>query len=325
MDCIVTEETFDWFADFWKDHRSDLRWNTPFVLPPWLRVWLQNFAPQASPLFFTARQGENVIGIAPMLVTNRTASFIGSTDVCDYVDFIIAPGRESIFCTALLKKLKEAGVTLLDMASVRPDSQVITFMTETARQHGCSVSCEKDDISLERDLPSSWEDYLQLLTSKHRHEIRRKLRRLEEAGSVNYHFIDSSEFVPGFMDIFLDLFSQSRDDKADFMTAGMEVFFRAMAMEMCGAGLFRGGILELDSVPVAAIITFDFNDIVYLYNSSLTEEHRALSVGVLSKVLCIRDSIERGKKRFDFLKGDEHYKYQLGGQEVQLYRCLIKL
>ena len=50
-----------------------------------------------------------------------------------------------------------------------------------------------------------------------------------------------------------------------------------------------------------------------------------MSVGVLSKALCIRDSIERGKKRFDFLKGDEHYKYHLGGQEVQLYRCLIKL
>ncbi|HEY90480.1 MAG TPA: GNAT family N-acetyltransferase, partial [Dehalococcoidia bacterium] len=168
-------------------------------------------------------------------------------------------------------------------------------------------------------------EYLQLLNSKQRHEVRRKLRRLEEAGSVEYRFIDNSEFVPGFMDVFLDLFGESRDDKAAFMTAGMEVFFRAMAMEMSGAGLLRGGVLELDSVPVAAIITFDFNDIVYLYNSSLTEEHRALSVGVLSKALCIRDSIERGKKMFDFLKGDEHYKYQLGGQEVQLYRCRISL
>ncbi len=48
-----------------------------------------------------------------------------------------------------------------------------------------------------------------------------------------------------------------------------------------------------------------------------------MSVGVLSKVLCIKDSIERGKKKFDFLKGDERYKYHLGGQEVRLYRCRI--
>jgi CelD/BcsL family acetyltransferase involved in cellulose biosynthesis len=50
-----------------------------------------------------------------------------------------------------------------------------------------------------------------------------------------------------------------------------------------------------------------------------------LSVGLLSKVLCIKDSIERGKKRFDFLKGREAYKYRLGGREVPIYNCQIVL
>jgi CelD/BcsL family acetyltransferase involved in cellulose biosynthesis len=36
-------------------------------------------------------------------------------------------------------------------------------------------------------------------------------------------------------------------------------------------------------------------------------------VGLLSKVYALRDSIERGKRTFDFLRGDEEYKRHLGG------------
>ena len=68
---------------------------------------------------------------------------------------------------------------------------------------------------------------------------------------------------------------------------------------------------------------FDHDGVAYLYNSALDPAYRSLSVGVISKVLHIKDSIERGMRRFDFLKGDERYKYHLGGQEVQLRRCRI--
>jgi hypothetical protein len=48
-------------------------------------------------------------------------------------------------------------------------------------------------------------------------------------------------------------------------------------------------------------------------------------VGLLSKVLCLKDSIQRGRRRWSFLKGAELYKYQLGGEEVPLYNCLITI
>jgi len=46
---------------------------------------------------------------------------------------------------------------------------------------------------------------------------------------------------------------------------------------------------------------------------------------LISKVMCIKESIQRGKKRFDFLKGAEAYKYRLGGKEIPLYRSRIVL
>ncbi len=218
MDCTITDETFDWFTRFWESHRNDLRWDTLFVLPPWLSEWQQSFAPEINPSFLVVREDEDVIGIAPLLIPKGKASIIGSPDVCDYADFISAPGKENVFCIALLNALKQKGVSLLDLGSVRPDSVVMSTMIETARQLGHEVSCQEEDISLERDLPPTWEEYLQFLNSKQRHEVRRKLRRLEETGSVNYRFVTDSRDVPEFVDTFMALFTGSRDEKAAFMT-----------------------------------------------------------------------------------------------------------
>ena len=94
---------------------------------------------------------------------------------------------------------------------------------------------------------------------------------------------------------------------------------------MAAAGLLKLGILEMDGHIMAAVICFDYDDRIYLYNSGYDPGFNYLSVGLLSKVLCIKESIESGKKIFDFLKGDEPYKYNLGGQEVPLYRYQISL
>ncbi len=325
MGCSVTEESFDWFASYWQEHGDELRWKTVFVLPPWVKVWRQVFAPETEPRFLTVRQEAKVIGIAPLLIKEGTASIIGSPDVCDYVDFVVAPGKEGDFFGALLEDLKQKGVSRLGLGTVRPDSTALSSLIAIARKFGYRVSCHQDDVSLEVDLPATWDEYLQMLNSKQRHELRRKLRRLEEAGSIDYRIIEESESVPDFMDVFLEMFVESREDKATFMTEEMAAFFNVMVREMAEAGLLRAGILEVDSTPVAGVIAFDYNDTIYLYNSGYDPAYSSLSVGVLSKALYIKDSIQRGKKRFDFMKGDERYKYHLGGKEISLYDCQIEI
>jgi CelD/BcsL family acetyltransferase involved in cellulose biosynthesis len=64
---------------------------------------------------------------------------------------------------------------------------------------------------------------------------------------------------------------------------------------------------------------------VSIYNSGYDPNYVSLSAGLLSKVLAIKGSIEKGKKKFDFLKGEEMYKHHLGGKEVPLFRCQIAI
>ena len=46
-------------------------------------------------------------------------------------------------------------------------------------------------------------------------------------------------------------------------------------------------------------------------------------MGLLLHSLCLRDALERGYRYFDFLRGNEPYKYRLGGADHQLYRITL--
>ncbi len=325
MSYSVNEESLDNLSAYWTDSRQNLSWPSVFILPAWLKVWWQVFG-EGNELFVRAvRRGENIIGIAPLRVKEETARFLGSTDVCDYQDFIIATGMESDFFSTLLDDLRQNGIRHLDLKHFRPDSTVLTGLVPLAERLGCEVTLTQEDISLELDLPSTWDAYLAILSAKHRHEVRRKLRRLAEAGEIDYRFVNDGPAVPDAMSTFFKMFVESRQDKADFLTERMESFFRRLAAAMSEIGLLRVGVLGLDGKAVAEIMCFDYNSCIYLYNSGYDPDYISLSAGLLSKVIAIQDSIAKGRKRFDFLKGAEMYKYHLGGREVPLYRCQINL
>lgn len=270
------------------------------------------------------RQGEKIIGIAPLMLRDGTASFLGGVDVCDYLDFVVTPGTEVDFFSVLLDDLRQNGITYLDLGHLRPEATVLTHLVAIAQNRGYEVLSQPADVSVELDLPATWEEYLAILTTKQRHEVNRKLRRLAEAGKVDYHFVEDSAAVPEVMDTFLKMFTESREDKATFLTTRMESFLRALANALAKARMLKLGILKLDELPVAIIMCFDYNDCIYLYNSGY-DPHNSLSAGLLSKVLGIKTSIQEGKKKFDLLKGDESYKYHLGGRGIPLYRCQITM
>jgi len=322
----TTEESFASLDSYCSEARYNLRWSSVFVLPGWLKVWWQSFGNGAELYLRTVRQGEEIIGIAPLFIRDKTAALIGSADVCDYLDFVLAHDREEEFFSVLLDDLIEQGVSNLDLGPLRPDSTVLNYLVAIARNRNYPVLCQEEGVSVELDLPATWDEYLALLAAKQRHELKRKLRRLEEAGSVAYRCLEVNPLqVDGFMDTFLRLFALSWEEKAEFMTPRRESFFRSLAKAMAEAKLLRFGVLELNAVTVAVIMGFDYNDTMYLYNSAYDPDYRGLSVGLLSKALCIKASIERGRRRWDFLKGGEPYKYQLGGSEIPLYRCEIRI
>jgi len=326
MSYTVTQESFDSLTSYWTDSSHHLKWGSVFVLPSWLKVWWREFKPGTELYLGVIREQSDIIGIAPLQVKGEKASFVGSPDVCDYLDFVVVPGRESDFFNVLLDDLRQQGINHLDLRPLRPDSTVVTHLAGVAKNRGFGVLCHEEEVTVEMDLPATWEEYLAGLDKKQRHEVKRKLRRLWEAGNVDYRcLLVSPQEVADLTDTFLKLFSLSRGRKADYMTAQREAFFRSLAEAMAEIKLLRFGILQVDALPAAMIMGFDYNESMYLYNSAYDPQYNSLSVGLLSKVLCLKESIGRGMKKWDFLKGAERYKYQLGGSEIPLYNYQITI
>ena len=153
---------------------------------------------------------------------------------------------------------------------------------------------------------------------------RRKMRRLDDDGPFEFRLSDPAKALGSDIEAFLRLFQMNREEKADFMDGAMSAYFSDLMNSLAGHDILRLYILELAAGPAAAVLCFDFGGVRYLYNNAYDARYNDLSVGILSKVFSIRAGIETGCRHYDFLKGAETYKKHIGGQEVQLHRCLIE-
>jgi CelD/BcsL family acetyltransferase involved in cellulose biosynthesis len=117
---------------------------------------------------------------------------------------------------------------------------------------------------------------------------------------------------------FFRLMRISRADKAEFLTPRVEEFFVDLGNTFGALGMARLSTLSLDGSAVAMTFSFEDETTTYLYNSGYDPAFAHLAVGLVSKACAIRDSIERGKARFDFLRGEEEYKRRLGGVDREV-------
>jgi CelD/BcsL family acetyltransferase involved in cellulose biosynthesis len=320
----VTAETFDSLAAIQSDPRSSLRWANPFVLPLWMEAWWRSFGRGRPDILAVRRRGEPV-GVAPLMIQGDTARLIGDVNVCDHLDVITAPGESEFFLHALCNHLRGRGVGRLVFELLRPDSIVLQEIAPAARRRGLGVVVEPKDASLEFALPESWEGYLEMLTGKQRHELRRKLRRLDHAGHHVFQPVSDPERLVMAMEVFFKLFRSNRRDKSEFMQAPMVAYFKTLSQALAKEDRLRLFFLTIRDVPAAAAMCFHHHGTMYLYNSAYDDQYQALSAGILCKALSIRESIRSGMQAYDLLRGAENYKRHLGGQPVTLYRCTIEL
>jgi CelD/BcsL family acetyltransferase involved in cellulose biosynthesis len=277
------------------------------------------------PLILTVAKGSEVVGILPLCRDGQSAFFLGSPNVCDYQDVILAPGSETGALEHALADLSKRGIRQLHLQTLRPDALLLKAFESIEGSGSIDISRQATDVTYEMGLPGNWEDYLLLLTGKQRHEVRRKIRRLKTYGAYRFYMADPGQDLDTAVDQFLRLFHLNRKDKSHFMDGTMGGYFRELITRLAQNGLLRLYFLDVADRPVASVLCFDYLGTRYLYNSGYDAAYQDLSVGILSKVFSIRAGIESGCRSYDFLKGSEIYKKQIGGQEIPLFQYTVTL
>jgi len=322
---------FEALSGEWNDLLRRSPADTIFLTLEYQRVWWRHLG-EGELLILAARDDGELIGIAPLFATEnsqgqRVLATVGCVEVSDYLDFIVARGREDEVYPALVDYLAggRGGWDTLDLCNIHQDSPTLTLLPALAEARGWTVEMARDDVCPIVHLPATWEEYLQMLDKKQRHEIRRKLRRVEAQPEAHWYIAGPECDLATEVEDFMDLMAAGTPDKAEFLTPRMRTFFRQLARVTYDANWLQLAFLEIGDRKAAAYLNFVYDNRVLVYNSGLDwRTFPKLGAGIVLTAYCIRHAIERGRELFDFMQGDERYKYQFGGQDVEVRRLIVR-
>ena len=257
----------------------------------------------------------------------RTVRMVGGIDIADYLDIITPPERMEQVWSVVLDYLtnRREEWDVIDFHSLPHFSPSRDLLQKLAQERGLEAQVYPEDVSPVLELPGDWETYLMGLRKKDRHELRRKVRKLEGRDDVKWRLVPArdGEAMARGMQTFLDLHRMSGADKADFMDDHMASFFLKMASELAETGWLDLAILEVANEPASAYLSFSYGNRLYLYNSGYSQQFAAYSAGVALLAYRIHKAILQGFRYFDFLRGDEPYKYDFGAKDTYVYRATV--
>lgn len=297
----------------WHELHQSARLPAPFLSYTWQREWLRAFGDGRRVELRTVSDADGrLVAVLPLYEeAPGLLRLIGGTDVSDYLDLVAVAGREEEAWTALLAA--HADDVVLDLHCVPEQSPTVTLLPQLAGVAGLAATTDVEERCPVLMLPATWDAYLAGLNGKHRHEMQRKIRRLtREMPDARVTSAHTAAEIATRMPEFLDLHRRSRTGKAKFMDARMEDFFRGAVRALADDGRARLWFLDTATGPIASFVTLEWAGTVGLYNSGFHPDHAALSPGLVLLARVIEDAIERRVPRFDFLRGEERYKYEFG-------------
>ncbi len=251
--------------------------------------------------------------------------FLGGEQVADYLDALVAPGRDEAFWREFLERgLPALGGGPLRFPGLVEGTPALSLLPSICRETGLSCSVEEMDKAPFVSLPGSFEEYLERLGAKERHELRRKMRRAAEfLPGLAFRVTRTPDELANDLPSFLGLLRKSHPAKESFMDASMAAFFREVAEGFLASGRLRLAFLSAQGVDVASVFQFRTADAYLLYNSGYDPELRAANPGLVLIARSIGQAIEEGCTEYDFLRGTERYKYDLGGVDRVVYRLTV--
>lgn len=310
---LVTSEAFETLEPEWAALHAAIPEATVFFHPAWYATWLRHFGANVQPVFLSLRDGEELVGVAALEIDTAGARQLGDHNVTDYSGPLVRPGFEQAAASAIVEWLLEDLTSSVTFWGIAADSPMRAALGAAADQFGWACEETHEAVCPRVELPADFETYLGGLSKHGRHELRRKMRNLDAAGEIGFETYTSEAEVVSRLDRFLELMRISREDKETFLTPEMEGYFRDVAGTFSRLGMLRLAELTVDDHDAAMILCFENASTLSLYNSGYDPEFAPLAVGLVSKAMALQDAIGRGKRVFDFLRGEEDYKKRLGG------------
>jgi CelD/BcsL family acetyltransferase involved in cellulose biosynthesis len=337
INVVRTSDELDSLAEEWNHLLESSASHVPFLRHEYLSTWWRTLGGgewSSGDLYIvTARQDDGTLcGIAPLFFTrnlegNPALMLIGSIEISDYLDLIVKPENLTDFIGLLLDNLSGPDAPawqVLDLYNLLEGSPTLPALKSAAEARGWSYTQEQLQTCPYITLPGDWEEYLAGIDKKQRHEIRRKMRRADGAEeSVRWYIVGDEDSLDAEVDAFLRLMGQDAE-KQSFLTDVMRTQMRAAVRAAFRANWLQLAFLEIDGEKAAGYLNFDYGNHIWVYNSGLDYDFGYYSPGWVLLANLLQWAIEHGRTSFDFMRGDEDYKYRFGAVDRYVYRAVVR-
>lgn len=323
---------FEQLKPVWNDLLKRSSSNLLFLSWEWQSIWWNAYNSGDLWVLSVSDDTGKVIAIAPWFVQNRddgrVVRTIGCVDVTDYVDIIVEADKAAQVYPVLAEYLSRntSHFDWVNLCNIPEASPTYSQFPDALRKVGFDADLILQEVCPVIHLPDEWEAYLAMLDKKNRHELRRKVRRAESESKLEYYVVSAEHDFEHEVNTFLNLMSASQPSKAEFLADPQnEAFFRSILKATFAQGWLRLSFLKVDGVPAAAYCDFDYNGEILVYNSGLDPSVKPhLSTGIVLLVYNIVAAIQSKHRLYDFLRGNETYKYRMGAQDTCVYKMVTR-
>jgi len=325
----------------WNELLSNSITDTPFLRYEYQSAWWEHRGggewTDAQLVLVTAHEDEKLIGIAQLFISEYDCQsallLIGSIEISDYLDLIVRMEDHARFLSGLLDFLsseqivgagssRPSGWSGLDWYNLPDCSPTLAALKAESARRGWTHHEEMYRPTPRIALYGSFEEYLSHVEKKQRHEIRRKMRRAEESGRGVRWYISDMKDVQAETEAFLALMEHDQG-KAGFLHDSMRDQMRTVIRTAHENDWLWLAFLEADGQRIAACLNFDYNNKLWGYNAGVNRDFMDLSPGWVLLAYTLQWACENNRSEFDFMRGDEEYKYRFGA--VNQYVMRVKL
>jgi CelD/BcsL family acetyltransferase involved in cellulose biosynthesis len=310
----------DWKRLFLKSSKV-----TPFQSWEWNYAVIKEFTSSEKPKIIAGYNKKNeIVGIAPFKLSNHAFSsikileFIGSGP-SDYLDFIVDEEYRLSFSIKVFNFIRNSKEwNILNLISLKEETRnlVACFLpVEISSQMVCPCI----------DLPDTMHEYEKEINKRELKNIKKQLRKLLPENRLTYVITKSPENLKENINCFMELHQRrhkSKGERGKFCTKTRRERFLHMSKLLCEAGMLSIEMLKIDSVIASINFILVLNNKKYNYLSGMNPVFSQFKPGKLLIYYMVEDAIKKGYKVFDFMQGDEEYKYFWTNKEIQLYSAV---
>lgn len=322
---VQREDQFERLGSEWDELFRRSGSTNPFLRFEWLLAWWRQWG-QGSTLWviLVRDRSGRLVATAPCHIARRGTADLKGRALCwlahtfsgsDYLTVVVEPGWETAAARAIVSEVlgRRSEWDFIEWDHTLEDEPVIRALREGLRAAGCRELTMPRNVCPYAALPRTFEEYLKSLSQNVRYNFKRRLKALQKEGPLTLVALRRPPEIEARFGDLVRLHGArftSQERASSFLAPDVLTFHRGTLQACTDASIPRLFLLELRGAPIAALYGFSMGTRFLFFQSGMDPEWSRLSVGLVMMGSVIEQVIRDGHTEFDFLRGEEAYKFQ---------------